>query len=73
MAKDIDKKLLEGLTFSGATGKKNEKTGKMEWIPFTRPLTEDDILSGSKDGKIIVTKDGKKYDLTKTKTKKAEA
>lgn len=68
----MDKKLLEGLTFSGATSKKNEKTGKKEWTKFTRPLTEDDLLSVSKDGKIIVTKDGKKYDLTKTKTNKKE-
>lgn len=66
MAKEIDKKLLEGLTFSSAKSKKNEKTGKIVWTPFTRPLTEDDIMSVSKDGKVITTKDGKKYDLTKT-------
>jgi hypothetical protein len=69
----MEKKLLEGLEFTGAKGKKDEKTGKMVWTPFKRPLTEDDILSVSKDGKVIVTKDGKKYDLTKPKTKKAEA
>lgn len=69
----MDKKSLEGLVFTGAEGKKDKKTGKMVWTPFNRPLTEDDILSTSKDGKVIVTKDGKKYDLTKVKAKKAEA
>jgi hypothetical protein len=73
MAKEIDKKLLEGLEFKGSKSKKDEKTGKKVWTPFTRPLTPDDILSVSEDGKIIVTKDGKKYDLTKPKAKKAEA
>jgi hypothetical protein len=75
MAKEIDKKLLEGLTFSGSKAKKDEETGKKVWTPFSRPLTPDDILSVSEDGKIIVTKDGKKYDLTKpnAKEKKAEA
>jgi hypothetical protein len=69
----MDKKLLEGLEFSGAKAKKDEKTGKTVWTPFKRPLTEDDILSTSKDGKIIVTKDGKKYDLTKPKAEKKKA
>jgi hypothetical protein len=68
----MEKKVLEGLVFTGAEGKKDEKTGKMVWTPFKRPLTEDDILSTSKDGKIIVTKDGKKYDLTKPRAKKPE-
>lgn len=73
MAKDIDKKLLEGLTFSGAKSKKDEKTGKKIWTPFTRPLRTDDIMSVSEDGNIITTKDGKKYDLTKANKKtKAE-
>jgi len=71
MAK-IDKKQLEGLTFSGATAKKDEKTGKKVWKPFTRPLTEDDILSSSEDGTVITTKDGKKYDLSKINTKKQD-
>jgi hypothetical protein len=73
MAKEIDKKLLEGLTFSGAKAKKDEKTGKTVWTPFSRPLKPDDIMSVSEDSNIITTKDGKKYDLSKVKGKGSKA
>lgn len=68
-----EERSLKGLTFSGAKAKKDEKTGKKIWTPFTRPLAKSDIMSESKDGMIITTKDGKKYDLSKVETKKSES
>ena len=74
MKEKPDKKLLEGLEFSGATAKKDEKTGKKIWTPFSRPLTEEDILSSveTKNGFIITTKDGRKYKLPQDGRKKDE-
>lgn len=68
--KQIDAKLLEGLTFSTSEGKKIKKDGKdkTQYIPVERPLKPDDVLDWKDLGDYsvsIVTKDGQKYRVQK--------
>jgi len=67
MATKIDKKMLEGLVFSGSKEEKDKKTGKRTWKAFSRPLTVGDIVSSGETFSriVITTADGKKYTLKK--------
>lgn len=69
MAKPIDKKFLEGLTFRGATQEEVEEDGKtvLRSRPFSRDLTQDDVLDWVDNGDHVVmaTADGRKYKVPK--------
>lgn len=74
MAEQIDKKLLAGLKFrtSEAVEVKGEdgRPGK-KFIPKERTLALDDVLDWKDcgDSVVIVTADGQKYTVSKTKGK----
>lgn len=79
----FDAKWLEGLIYHYAEKKMIEKNGRktLHAIPMTRPLKEEDILTrpdGSLafadygDKVVIVTKDGRKYTVSKSGGKKEE-
>jgi hypothetical protein len=74
MAKnELDAKYLEGLTFSGSKPVKVKKDGadKIDNQKFERSLTADDVLDwkDAGDSVVIISKDGKKYNVIKKKPK----
>ncbi len=75
MAK-IKPKYLEGLKFHGAESKVVEKDGRkvQQNVPFERDLTADDVLDWKEKGDfvIIVTKDGRKYNVSKSGNEKKD-
>lgn len=66
---NIDPKLLKGLKYRDAVRKQVMKDGEKvyQYFPRERPLIPDDVLSKKEypDRTVIVTADGKKYDLWK--------
>jgi len=73
MAKTIDAKFLEGLTYSTTEKKKTKgKDGKekVTRVVVERPLTVDDLLDWKDKGAevVIATKDGRKHTIAKKKT-----
>jgi hypothetical protein len=65
----IDLKLLEGLTFRGATEKIVEKNGRKmrQGIPFEIPLKKENVLSCTDYGDhvVIAGNDGRKHTVKK--------
>jgi hypothetical protein len=60
---------LKGFMFRGATPKATEEDGrkKVTYVPFERPLETGDVLDWKDKGTtvVIVTKDGRKYSVSK--------
>ena len=75
MAKELDAKLLAGLTFKGTKAEevKTEAGKKTKHVPFTRPLEAADVLDWKDNGATvtIVTTDGKKHVVKKGKSREA--
>lgn len=65
----VDPKLLKGLKYHWSEGRLVEKDGRtmMEYTPHERDLRPEDILASKDYGDkiVIVTADGKKYELPK--------
>lgn len=75
--KQIDAKLLEGLTFRTSEPRKIKKDGldKIQHIPVERPLKPENVLDwkDKEDAVVIVTADGQKYEVSKYPAKRAAA
>ena len=71
MSEAIDKKFLAGLKYRSS---KQGKDGGV-FTPTERPLTPADVLAWTENGNIltIVTADGQKHTVDKTKSGKAAA
>lgn len=72
--KQIDSKYLKGLKFRTSESKKVKEGGaeKTRFFPVERDLTQDDVLDWKDNGDsvVIVTKDGQKYNVSKTPEKR---
>ncbi|GER92682.1 hypothetical protein A45J_0400 [hot springs metagenome] len=71
--KQIDAKYLKGLKFRTSEAKKVKEDGeeKVRHTPVERDLTTDDVLDWKDKGDsvTVVTKDGQKYNVSKTPSK----